>query len=1667
MKKIINKKSIIVIFLLFIVSFSIGYFTTTNNKLNEEVTTPDQDENYDKMKISYVKITERKTGLGAFDSTSDMEGNDSSDSNEYIRTNDELRYKIEVGVALNLDNPDVTESSSPIGGKIKVKVTVPTDANGNPLFDWKKDVWMSNVQYSNNRNVLYAEYRVTDQLLAGGNQQLSFTLITMKNPFVFDESNKPTFEVWMDGNKPDNEDSAADSIIIKDEEDLIITGTTKYNLYTTKGDINVSATRNGTKGQYVNFISMLELYNRNKTKGFAYPTVNSMYTKMKIEYYYRNRSNSSGEFTKLADDNSIISNINLVAYNINWDEYSVNGYPNSGDNYLAEDRIIGAISSWFSCGRSFSSGNLTATYSNGILSTTNRNFYNYIIPGCEGYGADAVVFSNAIELFVPYLNDGNSYDYRIKVSFTDFGNNSTSYYEDELLYDNYVYLEFSDYLSGHITANLRGYPNYSSYYDSTFAVDGKVTGLRSELVAADGPYYGGEKRLITFDASKLKITQNENKYYEYDENYSEVTGRGTMKYGIYKDNPSVGLDSNALVNSTLIDDFDWYNSPEEAQEYGVVTAYLWDNPSYRGNNLNTYLDVYVAPIVKEENYNKVAIARHKVWVYGNSSRTIEYPVYTNSGENYYVASTYDDVHVVLRTGGSPKEAGESVRINKGYVDLQDRYFGFDKGTYSVLDNRARLRIQTQIDEVIGIVDRETDILYVNFYYQSPYLTYIPGSCNIEPYSVSPGYNTYLKWSMEVPALGPYPDIICEFEIDPFTPNNSRVYHVRQWSYFDSHKGYGSGGGGWWSEIFITNLSGSNTRKVPSKRLIEIGEEFDVTGNIYNISEDVLYNVRTVELLPKDGDSRGSIIHGSYSIKIKSIDDGVRLYYSTGDVDSIGIDKDDSNNLVIRNVDLNNDNRWVEAFVDDVLPQNATAIVTVTNNLAVRKGKGFSYHVTPINNEYGDTYYFGQYASSDNLTNSLFSTYKDVQVVNRTISGYVFLDKDRNGYYSSYYDSVLANKQISVYKSNGEFVTTVTTDANGKFEVDHLDKDDYYITYTLDEHQMFVDRKNSEYSNVSIIDPETGKSYTIILSQNADYSIVHFSKANIGVKTEDAQVIVHHYIEGTTTKICDDQIIDSYYESDYTTSPVNSNELYEEYNNMYSYNGTSEGDSTSGIITKKQHEVIYYYAKKPAALIVQHYLKDSNQKVSKDQIFRHSYGDSYTTSSIENANYTYAGSSGDSTSGIIVKDYTTVIYYYEIKPATVTVHHYIEGTETKVHEDDTLNRNYNDVYETSYYDPESLDDDYKNIYKYNNHSIGNKIGIVSSDNYEVIYYYEKIDAELIVHHFVKDTTFKVHENEKINLKLGDTYETHYKESDELVDSDYVYDSVVGEPNVVMDATRKEVTYYYVLKTGNIIVHHITDDTNEELCPDETYNGNYKDKYNYDSCTELTNINYTFKEVNSNDTKSVIDKDKVTGRIRQDSTEITYYYTYKPGQIVVHHFLSGTRERVADDVIANGKINQEYTSSSKELEGYKLVKEPEEKTLTFMEDTQESVYEYERLKYKIEVAILEGEGSITGSEAVFYGNNAKKNIIITPAEGYEINSVVVNGEELTSLDVDGMRLPKFENVKEDILVEVIFAKKTQVVPITGKHSSLVYISSIVFIIAISSITIFELKKDKKHK
>ena len=174
---------------------------------------------------------------------------------------------------------------------------------------------------------------------------------------------------------------------------------------------------------------------------------------------------------------------------------------------------------------------------------------------------------------------------------------------------------------------------------------------------------------------------------------------------------------------------------------------------------------------------------------------------------------------------------------------------------------------------------------------------------------------------------------------------------------------------------------------------------------------------------------------------------------------------------------------------------------------------------------------------------------------------------------------------------------------------------------------------------------------------------------------------------------------------------------------------------------------------------------------------------------------------------------------------------------------------------------------------------------------------------------------------------------------------------------------------------------------------------------------------------------------------------------PGTITVHHYIVGTNEELVPDEYNEGLVGETYISHAQDIEGYKVVTKPTNETHVFREEEQEVLYEYERIKFNIEVEVIGGVGEATGNEEVFYGDDSTPEyIVITPGEGYEIEKIIINGVAYEVDNREGMTLDNFLNVQENIKIEVEFTEKPLPVPITGARSKIIIIASILLVLSI---------------
>ena len=158
------------------------------------------------------------------------------------------------------------------------------------------------------------------------------------------------------------------------------------------------------------------------------------------------------------------------------------------------------------------------------------------------------------------------------------------------------------------------------------------------------------------------------------------------------------------------------------------------------------------------------------------------------------------------------------------------------------------------------------------------------------------------------------------------------------------------------------------------------------------------------------------------------------------------------------------------------------------------------------------------------------------------------------------------------------------------------------------------------------------------------------------------------------------------------------------------------------------------------------------------------------------------------------------------------------------------------------------------------------------------------------------------------------------------------------------------------------------------------------------------------------------------------------TKQDGSILVHYYLEGTTQKIAEDVVIVGKVGETYqTTEAKDIDSkYELVTVPDNKEGTIGENSQTVIYYYRIKTYEITTEAGEG-GSITGSEekpfeVVNHGEDSQKEIIIIPSTGYKVSNVYINDVpvDFTVREDGTVTLEQIKNVTENKKVVAVFEK-----------------------------------------
>lgn len=367
-----------------------------------------------------------------------------------------------------------------------------------------------------------------------------------------------------------------------------------------------------------------------------------------------------------------------------------------------------------------------------------------------------------------------------------------------------------------------------------------------------------------------------------------------------------------------------------------------------------------------------------------------------------------------------------------------------------------------------------------------YQTYVVGSASPAPTEVIDNGDgtTTLVWELgDRPVNEAIPDITYDARIALNTPNNRDVINraivsspddasadnVRS----DQH------------QIRVTQKAGILIEKSTSTPWVEPHDQLEFQVNYVNNSVTALNGLESIDVLPWNGDSRGSDFNGSVSLASVTVHDGQEVYYTSEPPAGVSDNPRDPSN------GPGGSTEWcLEAQFGTVgcpaAVGDSTAIRVVDTGLVPRFAS-FIYDIVlnTEGNHSGDVYgnRAGLATPDDAVLLAAFSPPVVDRVVASALGDYVWIDSNRNGIQDPGEPPVagVAVNLTGTDKHGRAVNLTTTTDASGRYLFPHLVSGQYEIEFVAPDGYAFTIRgAGSDPTVDSNADPATGRTGPITI-----------------------------------------------------------------------------------------------------------------------------------------------------------------------------------------------------------------------------------------------------------------------------------------------------------------------------------------------------------------------------------------------------------------------------------------------------------------------------------------------------------------------------------------------------------------------------------------------------------
>ena len=1303
-----NKKLVIVVLAVLAVLVAIICVLATKSDVFNLSGKEDTEENAgvtngDKGYISSAQIIQTKTGTGPWDAD-DEPGNDSSEDNNIVRSFDQVTWTVDLTMALKSGVAD----SGLTGGIINVEVTLPEACADVMKWDLDSMQWIENGKVSSDGRTLTAQYSMSEtDTTIPGKQTLVFVLgvegAVNKTEII------PTFTFDLEGNEENEKVTIAG-------EKIIVSAKGKYNIelhrntnLATKTTMNYG--EGNTEGRMYGYTFAIQLYNDNESKGLKgveYPKGElSFDIDLKLErsiFGSDELEDITAECTPVLWQYGI-NTWNAKTGNIAGREFYREGAYYNYDNALPLGEFVQQDYS------TYNSGNINISQDDSKLKVTiNEYGFNGIFPHYSSLYRGAIergkIYTDNIgtfsvgymQIFVPNNEASTVEDRNYYLTVSDNNMNVTTSSDEKIT----TQMKNSDdnLRIQHVLYKPGSYSQYLQVYDQ----NGVVGSVESIHGSGDGRAAIGSICSI-YAKFANSLTNDEdiytaNKFIKFDgEGYEPVYYSDGSKYRIggMNGNPKFRVwyatkkdgtnwKNQSEMNNGNIEDMDIYDNIEDIPENKIcIGVYIETIDGYisrfTGDNNTIMIQLKIretATIGKTYGITQ----RTQVWtdkldrnVYSVLHPENEYPTpIWDSGNKQYVKTEYNENGEMIsgthsggfQWGNTVLVVGANLHGNIEAIDENET----EKENYDLgkNENVVTYSVEPQLDGNTNIASQIENVTLKAEVTLPQGLTYIPGSTEYgepEITNNSNGSQTLIWYIYGVISGQAIEPIRFNTQIDNET-ENGKQYDTK----FVISEVVGSDG---ISKIdFRTSTETINVINLASHRLYKEVETpiIEKNGQIkYNISyqnntDETVPEFQLLDILPYNGDSRGTKFEGTYtleSIKVNQTVSGATQ--STKNLQLFTTNSDTVRNMTAKDDGIGTDSIWTEKTIGSTLNENATGIAlkgTIQGRTRLEIELTLNTSGNTAKNVYGNNSIAQVYVDSEQMQTGTVQA----QVVSRKIQGKVWEDSNRNGVIDTN-EKYLEGTVVKLLNStNNAEVTRATTNTQGEYEFADLAKGTYKVEVEIDNLHELTDKEvgtnreiNSKFNQTSKQTDEITRLNTISSPEliednvNAGIRTIQF---NITTKVEGVGGNISGEGEAVYEKVDKGQNS----EKDIIVSPNMGYRV-----NTITVNGQpiefTEEENHIVILNKfinmqENKEVVVTFKKIETSVLVHHYKENTTEQLSKDVTINGEVGDNYTTQVATDIpkNYELVATPSNAT-GSMTEEQIVVTYYYRLKTPSIT------------------------------------------------------------------------------------------------------------------------------------------------------------------------------------------------------------------------------------------------------------------------------------------------------------------------------------------------------------------------------------------------------------------------------